>query len=117
MILVQRRLITLLVVTRLIGTSRPRSARCGIPELNGVVVTSVGTSAERTVVTGPDGRFIVPTLRPGVYNVSVELAGFQPQRRDNVDLSVGQEVTLSFGLAVSGVAENLVVTGQAPVVE
>ena len=37
--------------------------------------------------------------------------------RDNVDLKVGQEVTLAFTLAVGGLAENLTVTGQAPVVE
>ena len=106
-------------------------AQGGIAEINGVVldqsqavlpgvtvvVTNVGTSAARDVVTGPDGRFIVPTLTPGVYSVSVELPGFQSQVRDNVDLRVGQEVTLSFTLAVGGLAENLTVTGQAPVVE
>ena len=129
--MIARRLIALLVATCLIGASGPAFAQGGIAEINGVVldqsqavlpgvtvvVTNAGTSAERTVVTGPDGRFIVPTLTPGVYNVSVELAGFQPQTRDNVDLRVGQEVTLSFALAVGGLAENLTVTGQAPVVE
>ena len=129
--MLERRLIALLVVTCLTGMSGSAFAQGGIAEINGavvdqsqgvlpgvtVVVTNVGTSASRTVVTGPDGRFIVPTLTPGVYSVSVELAGFQPQMRDNVDLRVGQEVTLAFTLAVGGLAENLTVTGQAPVVE
>jgi hypothetical protein len=129
--MVNRVLITLLVVASLLGTSGPALGQGGIAEINGVVVdqsqavlpgvtvvvTNVGTSAARDVVTGPDGRFIVPTLTPGVYRVSVELPGFQPQVRDNVDLRVGQEVTLAFTLAVGGLAENLTVTGQAPVVE
>jgi len=129
--MLERLLVALLVVTCLIGTSRPALAQGGIAEINGVVldqsqavlpgvtvvVTNVGTSAERTVVTGPDGRFIAPTLIPGVYRVSVELPGFQPQVRNNVELSVGQEVTLSFALSVSGLAEEVTVTGQAPVVE
>ena len=89
----ERLLIVLLSSTCLIGTSGPALAQGGIAEINGavvdqsqgvlpgvtVVVTNVGTSAARTVVTGPDGRFIVPTLTPGVYSVAVELAGFQPQ--------------------------------------
>jgi hypothetical protein len=129
--MLERLLITLLVATCLIGASGPVLAQGGIAEINGavvdqsqgvlpgvtVVVTNVGTSASRTVVTGPDGRFIVPTLTPGIYSVAVELAGFQPQTRENVDLRVGQEVTLGFTLAVGGLAENLTVTGQAPVVE
>jgi hypothetical protein len=129
--MLDRMVIALLIVTCLVGTSVPASGQGGIAEINGVVldqsqavlpgvtvvVTNVGTSAARDVVTGPDGRFIVPTLTPGIYRVSVELSGFQPQVRDNVDLRVGQEVTLAFTLAVSGLAENLTVTGQAPLVE
>ena len=129
--MVGRMLVAVAVVTCVAGSSSPAFAQGGIAEINGVVldqsqavlpgvtvvVTNVGTSAERNVVTGPDGRFIVPTLTPGLYRVGVELSGFQPQVRDNVDLRVGQEVTLAFTLAVGGLAENLTVTGQAPVVE
>ena len=47
----------------------------------------------------------------------MELAGFQPQTRENVTVSVGQEVTLSFTLGVSGLAEEVTVTGRRRVVE
>ena len=83
--MLERLLVARPVVTCLIGTSGPALAQGGIAEINGavvdqsqavlpgvtVVVTNVGTNAERTVVTGPDGRFIAPTLIPGVYRVSV----------------------------------------------
>ena len=36
-----------------------------------VTVTDVGTSRSRTVVTSQDGRYIVPGLAPGVYQVRV----------------------------------------------
>src|SRR5688500_20182392 len=103
--MVHRVLIALLIVTCLIGTSGPALAQGGIAEINGVVldqsqavlpgvtvvVTNVGTSAARDVVTGPDGRFIVPTLTPGVYRVSVELPGFQPQVRRSEEGRAGEE--------------------------
>ena len=87
--------------------------------LPGVTVTVVneGTSIERVVVTGPDGRFVVPTLVPGVYTVSVDLAGFQAQTRENVRVSVGQEVAVDFTLGVGGLAEEVTVSAEAPTVE
>ena len=87
--------------------------------LPGVTVTVVneGTSIERVVVTGPDGRFVVPTLVPGLYTVSVDLAGFQAQTRENVRVSVGQEVAVDFTLGVGGLAEEVTVSAEAPTVE
>ena len=82
-----------------------------------VVVTHEGTGIERTVVTGPDGRFVVPTLTPGLYTVMVELSGFQSQTRENVRVSVGQEVAVDFTLGVGGLAEEVTVSAEAPTVE
>jgi hypothetical protein len=82
-----------------------------------VTVVHVDTGVERVVVTGPDGRFVIPTLTPGVYTVRTELSGFQPQTRENVRVSVGQEVTLDFTLGVGGLAEQVTVSAEAPTVE
>jgi hypothetical protein len=81
-----------------------------------VTATNEGTGIARTVTSGEDGRFTIPTLVPGVYTLRAELTGFQPQARTGVVLAVGQELTFELTLPV-GVAETITVTGATPVVE
>jgi hypothetical protein len=87
--------------------------------LPGVTVRLVdeNTGQERTVVTSEEGRFIVPTLLPGTYTVEAELQGFQRTTQKGVVLNVGQELTVNLRLQLAGVAETVVVSGQAPLVE
>jgi len=109
----------------------PASGQAGRAELNGTVfdqgravlpgvavtVVNEATSIERTTFTGVEGRFVMSTLTPGTYTVRVELSGFQTQTQPGVLLAVGQELTLTFTLEIGGVAEEVTVTGRAPVVE
>jgi hypothetical protein len=87
--------------------------------LPGVVVTAINTATgiTRETVTGPEGRFNIPTLTPGTYTVRTELTGFQSQTREELVLRVGQELTLDFTMSVAGVAETVTVVGGAPLVE
>src|ERR1700757_3929809 len=55
-----------------------------------VQVTNVGTNiAERTETTDA-GTYSVPYLKPGVYRVTVEFAGFQKAAVDGINLVVDQ---------------------------
>ena len=47
-----------------------------------IEVTNVGTGQTRTAVTGDDGYFNVPLLRPGSYQVKGTLNGFKTFVRD-----------------------------------
>src|SRR4051812_46376061 len=87
--------------------------------LPGVTITATneGTGLERTTVTGGEGRYIIPSLLPGIYTIKAELSGFQTTRRTSVTLNVGQEATLNLTMEIAGVAETLTVTAQAPLVE
>ena len=84
------------------------SSKAALPGVT-VTVTSKDTGAIREAVTDADGSYTVTNLGPGAYTVSVELAGFQTQRRDVV-LGVGQVESVDVELGVAGVAEQVTVT-------
>jgi hypothetical protein len=121
------------VVTILMGSPLASSAlaQAGRAEMGGTVfdqakavlpgatvtATNEATGVTRETVTGPDGRFALPTMEPGPYTLRVDLPGFQTQTRSGLVLQVGQELTLDVTLQLANVAETVTVTGAAPIVE
>jgi hypothetical protein len=81
-----------------------------------VSLKNLQTGAARTVMTDAAGRYRAPGLSLGEYEVKAELAGFQPQVRTGITLTVGGEAVVDFGLAVGQMKETLVVQGEAPLV-
>lgn len=86
--------------------------------LPGASVTIANTANGRvqTVFTTVEGRYRAVALQPGPYQVSAELPGFSPVRRDVV-LVVGADATLDLTLGVAALEENVTVTGEVPLVE
>jgi len=86
--------------------------------LPGVTVTArhvtSGTVVERT--TDGNGRFYLPALRIGEWQLTVALAGFGT-RKETVALEIGRTATLDFTLAVGGVAEQVTVEARAPLLQ
>lgn len=82
-----------------------------------VVVTNPATGFTREVVTAETGGYSIPALEPGTYDVRVDMAGFGSAGRTGLLLLPGGTITLELKLAVAGVQENLVVTGESPLVE
>jgi hypothetical protein len=87
-----------------------------LPGVN-VTATNEANGLERVVVSGPDGRYIFPTLNPGTYTVKAELSGFQALTRAGLVVGVGQELTVNLTLLLAGVQETLTVTAETPLVE
>src|SRR3954468_7788357 len=83
--------------------------------LPGVTVEArnLDTNFARTAVTGGDGRFSILQLPPGRYKVTFTLAGFATLSQDSLELTVGQTVTLSAPMKVSGLAETVTVSQPA----
>jgi len=115
----------------LLALAPPALAQGGRSEFNGTVVDSAkavlpgvtvtainqDTGLERSAVTGPEGKFTIPTLVPGTYTIKAELQGFQLTNLAGVVLNVGQELTVNLTMQVAGVAETVMVSGVSPLVE
>ncbi len=88
--------------------------------LPGATITVTGPSLRRenaTAVSAGDGTYRVPLLPPGVYDIKVELGGFKPVVRQNIDVALNQQTTVDLTLGLASVSEAVSVTGTAPVVE
>jgi hypothetical protein len=100
---------------RLIGTVTDQSG--GV--IPGVTVTAVnkGTAISRTAITNERGDFLIDKLAPGTYDVTVEQPGFRKQVAADVKLAVEQVGRVDFALTAGGVADQVTVTGQTPVID
>src|SRR5258706_10945181 len=82
-----------------------------------VSMKNTATDFERVVVSAENGKFRGVLLPLGPYRVTATLQGFSTLVRDGLDLELGQTINLPMTLKVSAVAEQVTVTGAAPVVE
>ncbi|MBI3940238.1 MAG: carboxypeptidase regulatory-like domain-containing protein, partial [Acidobacteria bacterium] len=87
-----------------------------LPGVN-VTVKQVDTGQTRVIITDDGGRYRIPQLALGNYEVVAELAGFQTSLRRGITLMVGQEETVDFTLTVGEISERVEVTGEAPLIE
>jgi hypothetical protein len=88
--------------------------------LPGAFVTLRSTETERTHATRSDGRgvFRLVGLPPGRYELTLVLAGFQTEIRDDLTLSIAQEAALELTMKVAKLETNLTVTApEVPLVE
>lgn len=65
-----------------------------------IVVTSETTELSRAMVTAPTGEAVLSWLPAGPYRVRVEAEGFAAAERSGVQVTVNQELLVSFTLAV-----------------
>src|SRR5438067_1176171 len=82
-----------------------------------VEVRNVDTNLTRTLTTDRDGRFVALQLPPGRYTVTFKLSGFATLVQENVVVTIGEAARLAPSMKLSGVAETVTVTTQAPTVE
>lgn len=82
-----------------------------------VTAIDVAKGGPRSVMTDEHGSYRIAGLAPAVYKVTVEHTGFQTEAISSVTLTVGQTLILDFHLKISGVATEVEVTSELPVVE
>lgn len=82
-----------------------------------VLVKNNATNTTFEVVTNQTGAFSVPALDPGVYTVTVSLAGFKTAVINNVRMQVAVHSDLKVTLDIGNVQETVVVTGDTELVQ
>src|SRR5262245_44346418 len=82
----------------------------------GVTLTATGPQGARTAVSDADGRFSIPFLTPGNYDLKAELAGFKSFEQKAVIISVGQVTDIPVAMQVGGVTEIVNVVAESPLI-
>jgi hypothetical protein len=71
----------------------------------------------RTAVTDGAGQYRIANLRPGTYEVTFTLTGFQTLKRDAIEVTGRGVFTVNADMKVGTVQETVTVTSEAPVVD
>lgn len=82
-----------------------------------ITITNAGTNAQRTFITDERGDYNVPLLPVGTYRVQAELSGFKTAVAENIKLNVNDKLRIDLSLQIGQIAERLVVTESAPLVQ
>jgi hypothetical protein len=81
----------------------------------GVEANEPATNFTKSQNTDSNGRFTFLALPPGHYTLTISHSGFSTIVQENLNLTVGQAINLSFNLKVSATTERIVVTETPPI--
>src|SRR5881628_3576829 len=124
------RFVTAIVVLIALGTTCLSFAQTSTATILGVVkdasgalvpgvsitVKHIESGLTRTVVSSERGGYNVPLLPVGAYEITTTMPGFKQEVRSGINLVVGQEAVVDLTLEVGANAEQVTVTGDAPLV-
>jgi len=81
-----------------------------------VTATNIETNQRASSTSDHEGRYRFPYLRTGAYELKVEAAGFATITRE-LTLSIGQALDVPVKLEVAGVAEQVNINTDVPMIE
>jgi Carboxypeptidase regulatory-like domain/TonB dependent receptor len=82
-----------------------------------VTVTNEGTNVSQSTVSDAQGRYTVPQLPVGTYDVEAKLTGFQTVVHKGITLTVGATPVVDFSLPIGKISETVNVEGEVSQVE
>jgi Carboxypeptidase regulatory-like domain/TonB dependent receptor len=82
-----------------------------------VEATNVGTNVVANTVTDPSGRYTLPALAVGTYNVQASSNGFKTVVHSSVVLAVGGSVVVDFSLPIGQITQTVSVESDVSRVE
>ena len=82
-----------------------------------ITVSSPALMGTRTEFTDAAGNFSFPSLPPGVYTIDVEMEGFLPQRRSEVEVRLNRVTEIHMDLEPGQFTGEVTVVAQTPMVD
>ena len=82
-----------------------------------ITITSPSMQGTRTAVTNEEGSYRFPSVPPGDYKITYELAGFSTVVREGIRVGLGFTATINTELKVASLTESVTVSGASPVVD
>ena len=78
-----------------------------------VIATQQGTAFSRNAVSDTEGLYVIPSLQPSTYNLTVQAQGFSTSKETGIALLADQTLTVNFGLKLGMTTEVVVVSANA----
>ena len=83
-----------------------------------VTITNASTGLARQAVTDGGGSFVIRNLPvSGAYTATVTAGGYQGERVDGIELTLGDEARLNFALGTGALDDEIIVVAQRLVVD
>ena len=82
-----------------------------------VTVTNIDTGIVHAYTTNSDGIYVAPFLQPGRYKVSASASNFGTVEARNLNLLVGQTITIDLTLSVQSAATTVEVSATTPLLD
>ncbi|MFY9556944.1 MAG: carboxypeptidase regulatory-like domain-containing protein [Blastocatellia bacterium] len=82
-----------------------------------ITITSASTREERKTKSAEDGYYTLPSIPPGIYDISVKVQGFKEYVNKSVEMLVNDRKTINIQLEPGALSEQVTVTADAPVVQ
>ncbi len=82
-----------------------------------VTIRHTETNETATVTTNSEGNYTISFLKPGIYDIAVEAAGFKKYTRPGQVLQVSQTATINVELEVGATSETITITAVTPLLE
>src|SRR5437763_6635283 len=109
------------------GVARAQTASIAgvVKDTTGAVLPGVTVEAaspaliekSRSAVTDTAGQYKIVDLRPGTYDVTFTLTGFNSVKREGIILTADFTATVNADLRVGEVTETVTVTGESPLID
>ncbi len=96
------------------GTTRDASG--AVAPSVAIRISNLNTGDNRTTTTDGQGRYVIPNLRPGEYEVQASLPGFQTAVRRGLKIEIGVESRVDMEMQVGEVQQQVEVIGELPLV-